>query len=124
MFETVIVPLDGSELAEAAIEPAREIAEKFGSTLLRVRGGVAVTDLGPMRAARREALLGLGLEDRRFGWPLEMVLRAAAEGWRIEEVPVRYRPRVGRSKVTGTVRGTVRTARDMTRVAATVGVVR
>ena len=66
-------------------------------------------------AARREGLLTLGLRDRRFGWPLEMVLRAADEGWRIEEVPVSYRRREGRSKVTGTVRGTVRTIADMTR---------
>ena len=56
------------------------------------------------------------LRDRRFGWPLEMVLRAAAEGWTILEVPVAYHPRDGRSKVTGTVRGTVRAVRDMTRV--------
>jgi glycosyltransferase involved in cell wall biosynthesis len=80
---------------------------------LRRRAGVALRDLGPMRAARREALLGLGIEDRRFGWPLEMVLRAAAAGWRIDEVSVGYRPRQGRSKVTGTVRGTMRAARDM-----------
>ena len=80
---------------------------------LRRRAGVALRDLGPMRAARREALLGLGIEDRRFGWPLEMVLRAAAAGWRIDEVSVGYRPRQGRSKVTGTVRGTMRAVRDM-----------
>jgi glycosyltransferase involved in cell wall biosynthesis len=85
---------------------------------LRRRGGVALTDLGPMRAARREALLGLGIADRRFGWPLEMVLRAAGAGWRIDEVPVAYRPRIGRSKVTGSVRGTVRAVRDMARVLA------
>ncbi len=59
-------------------------------------------DLGPMRAARRAPLLGLGIADRRFGWPLEMVLRAAAAGWRIDEVVVGYAPRAGRSKVTGT----------------------
>src|SRR5918992_5087320 len=80
---------------------------------LRRRAAVPLRDLGPMRAARREALLGLGIEDRRFGWPLEMVLRAAAAGWRIEEVSVGYRPRRGRSKVTGTVRGTLRAVRDM-----------
>src|ERR671914_949625 len=50
---------------------------------LRRRAGVRLTDLGPMRAARREPLLGLGLRDRRFGWPLEMVVLAAAAGWRI-----------------------------------------
>ena len=80
---------------------------------IRARTGLELTDLGPMRAARRRALLDLGIRDRRFGWPLEMVLRAHAEGWRIEEDRVRYRPRAGRSKVTGTVRGTLRTIRDM-----------
>jgi glycosyltransferase involved in cell wall biosynthesis len=83
---------------------------------LRRRTGVRLTDLGPMRAARREPLLALGLRDRRFGWPLEMVLRASAAGWRLEEVPVSYLAREGRSKITGTVRGTLRTVRDMTRV--------
>ena len=80
---------------------------------VRARTGLALTDLGPMRAAPRQALLDLGIRDRRFGWPLEMVLRAHAAGWRIEEDRVRYRPRAGRSKVTGTVRGTLRTIRDM-----------
>src|SRR5918994_1103883 len=79
---------------------------------LRRRVGVPLRDLGPMRAARREALIGLGIADRRFGWPLEMVLRAAAAGWRIDEVPIAYRPRIGRSKVTGSVRGTARAVRD------------
>jgi glycosyltransferase involved in cell wall biosynthesis len=83
---------------------------------LRRRTGVPLSDLGPMRAARREALLGLGIRDRRFGWPLEMVMRAADAGWRIDEVPVGYLPRRGRSKVTGTVRGTVRAVRDMAAV--------
>jgi hypothetical protein len=69
-----------------------------------------------MRAAPRQALLDLGLRDRRFGWPLEMVLRAAAAGWTIREVGVSYHPREGRSKVTGTVKGTVRAVRDMTSV--------
>jgi dTDP-L-rhamnose 4-epimerase len=82
----------------------------------RAANRVRVSDLGPMRAARRDALLDLGLVDRRFGWPLEMVLRAAAAGWRIVEVPVSYAPRVGRSKVTGTVRGTARAVFDMARV--------
>ncbi len=80
---------------------------------LRRRTGARLTDLGPMRAARREGLLALGIQDRRFGWPLEMVLRAGAAGWRIEEVRVTHHPRAGRSKVTGTVRGTVRAVRDM-----------
>jgi hypothetical protein len=68
-----------------------------------------------MRAARTRALRELGIRDRRFGWPLEMVLLAARARWRIGEVEVAYRQRAGRSKVTGTLRGTVRAARDMTR---------
>jgi glycosyltransferase involved in cell wall biosynthesis len=80
---------------------------------LRRRTGLPLSDLGPMRAASREGLLGLGLLDRRSGWPLEMVLKAAAAGWRLDEVQVRYAPRIGRSKVTGTVRGTARAVKDM-----------
>lgn len=83
---------------------------------LRRRTGLRLHDLGPMRAARRADLVGLGIADRRSGWPLEMVLRAAAAGWRIEETPVAYHPRVGRSKVTGTVRGTARAVHDMAAV--------
>ena len=83
---------------------------------LRRRTGLSLSDPGPMRAARREALLALGLRDRRFGWPLEMVVLAAEAGWRVREIPVPYRVRTGRSKVTGTVRGTARTVRDMARV--------
>ena len=93
--------------------PHARVANVVLAWQLRRRSGVPLRDLGPMRAARRDALLELGLEDRRSGWPLEMVLRAAAAGWRIEEVSVPYAPRVGRSKVTGTVRGTVRAVTDM-----------
>jgi glycosyltransferase involved in cell wall biosynthesis len=85
---------------------------------LRTAVGAAVHDLGPMRAARRQPLLDLDLTDRRFGYPLEMVVRAARHGWRVSEVDVTYTPRVGRSKVTGTVRGTLRTVGDMSRVLA------
>ena len=79
-----------------------------------------VADLGPMRAAYRRALLALELRDRRFGYPLEMVVRAAQAGWRIQETDVDYLPRTPgtRSKVTGTVLGTVRTVRDMSRILA------
>jgi glycosyltransferase involved in cell wall biosynthesis len=80
---------------------------------LRRRTGLRLTDLGPMRAGSRLALLELGLLDRRFGWPLEMVLRAQDAEWRINEVQVGYHPRVGTSKVTGTVQGTARAIQDM-----------
>lgn len=80
---------------------------------VRRRTGIDLHDLGPMRAAPRRPLLDLGIADRRFGWPLEMVVRAAEAGWRIREVPVPYGARSGRSKVTGTIRGTARAVRDM-----------
>jgi glycosyltransferase involved in cell wall biosynthesis len=85
---------------------------------VRRRSGVRLHDLGPMRAARRAELVGLGISDRRFGYPLEMVVKAAADGWRIAELEVPYRPRTGKSKVTGTVGGTLRTVRDMRKVLA------
>jgi glycosyltransferase involved in cell wall biosynthesis len=97
--------------------PAR-LANRELARRVRRRTGVRLLDLGPMRAAGREALLGLNLTDRRFGYPLEMVLSAAAAGWRLAEVEVDYLPRIGKSKVTGTVRGSVRTVRDMSRVLA------
>ena len=104
----------GARRAEPGAWPLHaRLANRLLSFELRRRTGARLHDLGPMRAARREDLLALDLRDRRFGWPLEMVLRAAAAGWRIGEVEVPYRPRVGRSKVTGTVRGTLRAARDM-----------
>jgi glycosyltransferase involved in cell wall biosynthesis len=86
---------------------------------LRRRTQAPVTDIGPMRCAPREGLLELNLEDRAFGWPLEMVLKAAAAGWSIAEMPVTYRPRTGgSSKVSGSVRGTLRATRDMSRLLA------
>ncbi|MGH2661282.1 MAG: glycosyltransferase family 2 protein [Actinomycetota bacterium] len=94
------------------------LANRALARWLRRRTGLSLLDLGPMRAGRREALLSLGIRDRRSGWPLEMVLRAAAAGWRIEGVPVPYRARAGRSKVTGTLQGTLQAVRDMRRVMA------
>jgi cellulose synthase/poly-beta-1,6-N-acetylglucosamine synthase-like glycosyltransferase len=80
---------------------------------VRRRTGLKLGDLGPMRAARREALLGLQLGDRRSGYPAETVVRAADAGWRIVEVGVDYLPRQGRSKVTGSPLGAWRAVRDM-----------
>ena len=89
------------------------LANRVLARVVRRRTGLALSDIGPMRAARRQPLLDLRIRDRRFGWPLEMVLRAAAAGWTVAEVPVAYHPRVGRSKVTGTVRGTALAVHDM-----------
>ncbi|GHD87507.1 glycosyl transferase [Streptomyces naganishii JCM 4654] len=86
--------------------------------LLRRRTGLRLRDLGPLRAARRAPLLALGLTDRRSGYPLQMVVRAADAGWRVTEHDVPYLPRTGASKVTGTWRGTWQAVRDMSRVLA------
>jgi glycosyltransferase involved in cell wall biosynthesis len=84
------------------------VANRWLARELRRRTGAPLTDLGPMRAARRSDLLSLDIED-----PLEMVLAALAHGWRVEERPVPYLRRRGRSKVTGTVRGTLGAVADM-----------
>ena len=108
----------GARRAERGAWPLHaRLGNRLIARNLRRRTGVALHDLGPMRASCREPLLDLGLRDRRFGWPLEMVLRAAEKGWRISEVTVPYRPRAGRSKVTGTVRGTLLAVKDMVNVA-------
>jgi len=99
--------------SRGAWPPHARLANRVLTLELRRRTGMRLTDLGPMRAASREGLLGLGLADRRSGWPLEMVLKAAAAGWRLHEVEVAYSPRIGRSKVTGTVLGTARALKDM-----------
>ena len=85
---------------------------------VRRQVGVRLSDLGPMRAFRRVEMLGLPVRDRRSGYPLEVVLLAAAAGWRITEVDVAYGPRAAgtRSKVTGSVRGTLTAVRDMAAV--------
>ncbi len=106
----------GARRAEAGAWPLHaRVANRALAFEVRRRTGLRITDLGPMRAARRLALINLGIRDRRFGWPLEMVLRAASAGWRIDEVEIGYAPRVGRSKITGTARGTVLTVSDMAR---------
>jgi dTDP-L-rhamnose 4-epimerase len=93
------------------------VANRVLGWQLSRRVGTLLHDLGPMRAIRREALLSLGLTDRRSGWPLEMVLKAAAAGLSIREVALPYHRRLtGESKVTGTWRGTIQAVVDMSKV--------
>ncbi len=107
----------GRRLAERGAWPVHaRLGNRAIAWELRRRTGLEIRDCGPMRAARRADLLTLGMVDRRFGWPFEMVLRAAAAGWRVAEVPVTYRARAGRSKVTGTVKGTARALGDLAKV--------
>ena len=89
----------------------RELARR-----IRKRTGLRIMDVGPIRMARRTALLGLGQVDDRSGYPVETLVLAAAAGWRVEQIDVAYLPRIGESKVTGTVRGSLQAVRDMSRI--------
>ena len=88
------------------------------ATLIRRRSRFPIHDLAPMRVCRRDDLLALGVQDRRFGYPLELMLRAAAAGWTVQEIDVSYGRRAAgtKSKVSGSVRGTVLVAHDFAKV--------
>jgi glycosyltransferase involved in cell wall biosynthesis len=75
--------------------------------LIRLLYGVKVTDLGPFRAGRADVLRALALEETTYGWAVEMILKGALAGFRVVEVPVSYYPRIGKSKISGTLKGTI-----------------
>jgi glycosyltransferase involved in cell wall biosynthesis len=110
----------GSRLARrepGAMSALAVLENRLLGLACRLLFGVPLSDLGPFRAIRREVLLGLGMTDRGSGWPLEMIGRAGQVGLRVVEVPLRYRPRAGgRSKVSGSVGGTVRAMTAMAAV--------
>jgi len=83
------------------------VGNRLTARLLGVVCGVRLTDLGPFRAARFELLRALDLRETTYAWPVEMIAKAARRGARIIEVPVSYHPRLGRSKISGTVRGSI-----------------
>ncbi|MCA8961194.1 MAG: glycosyltransferase family 2 protein [Planctomycetes bacterium] len=91
-----------------ALLPQAAFGNRLAVFLIRWLFGHRYTDLGPFRAIRRKSLDRLGMVDTNFGWTVEMQIKAVQRGLRIAEVPVRYRKRVGRSKITGTVSGTIR----------------
>jgi glycosyltransferase involved in cell wall biosynthesis len=91
-----------------AMLPQARWGNRLACALMRLFWGARFTDLGPFRAVRYDALVALGMEDRTWGWTVEMQIKAARAGLRCAEVPVSYRHRIGVSKITGTVGGTVR----------------
>ncbi len=122
-----LVPLVAAVTAGAQLAVGRRVPVRRGvwpwharagnlvlATILR-RRGLPVSDIAPARAVRRQDLLDLGVRDRAFGYPLELLLRAARARWRVVELDVAYRPRAlgTKSKVSGSVRGTARAVRDM-----------
>jgi len=80
---------------------------RLAAGLIRLLYDVKITDLGPFRAGRAEVLRALGLEENTYGWAVEMIVKGAIAGFRIVEVPVSYHPRIGKSKISGTVKGTL-----------------
>ncbi len=101
----------GSRLHEKNRRDAIPWHQAFGNQLaawlIRVLYGVRLTDLGPFRAARADVLRALALEEATYGWAVEMILKGAIAGFRIEEVTVSYHPRIGKSKISGTAKGTI-----------------
>jgi len=101
----------GSRLASARLTGALPWHSAFGNwlaaKLINTLYGLKITDLGPFRAARAEVLRAVELQETTYGWAVELILKGAIHGFRIAEVPVSYHPRIGKSKITGTVRGTI-----------------
>jgi len=103
----------GSRLAGGITPGAMPWHQQFGNALsaalIRLLYGLPITDLSPFRAVRRDKLLELDLQELTYGWPTEMITKAARHGWHILEIPVNYRPRLaGESKISGTIHGSVR----------------
>ena len=80
---------------------------RLAASLIRLLYGLKISDLGPFRAGRADVLRALALEETTYGWAVEMILRGALAGYRVVEVPVSYYPRIGKSKISGTLKGTV-----------------
>jgi glycosyltransferase involved in cell wall biosynthesis len=101
----------GSRLKQRRVSGAMPWHQAFGNRLaaglIRLLYRLEVTDLGPFRAGRANVLAALALEETTYGWAVEVILKAALAGYRVVEVPVSYHPRIGRSKISGTVKGTI-----------------
>jgi glycosyltransferase involved in cell wall biosynthesis len=101
----------GSRLGKQSIPGALPWHSVFGNrlaaSLIRILYGLKISDLGPFRAGRADVLRALALEETTYGWAVEMILKGALAGFRVVEVPVSYHPRIGKSKISGTVKGTV-----------------
>jgi glycosyltransferase involved in cell wall biosynthesis len=101
----------GSRLGKQRIRGALPWHQAFGNrlaaSLIKLLYGLNISDLGPFRAGRADVLRALALEETTYGWAVEMILKGALAGFRVVEVPVSYYPRIGKSKISGTLRGTL-----------------
>jgi glycosyltransferase involved in cell wall biosynthesis len=83
------------------------LGNRLAASLIRLLYGLQISDLGPFRAGRADVLRALALQETTYGWAVEMILKGALAGFRVVEVPVSYYPRIGKSKISGTLKGTV-----------------
>lgn len=90
-----------------SMTPQQVFGNWLATKLIKLFFGVSYTDLGPFRAIKYNKLLALGMQDQTYGWTVEMQLKAAKKGYKVTEVPVNYKVRIGKSKVSGTLKGTV-----------------
>ena len=97
----------GEERVAGALPWHAALGNRLAAGLIRHLYGLPITDLGPFRAARTEVLRELALEETTYGWAVEMILKGARQGYRIVEAPVSYYPRIGKSKISGTLKGTL-----------------
>jgi len=107
-------------MATGALPAHARLGNKLAVTLLNRLYGLRVSDLPSYKAIRRDYLLALGIQDLHYGWTAEMIARAARRGLRIAEVPIDYRVRIGESKVSGTVRGSVKAGHAILRAVLSV----
>ena len=97
----------GGESNAGALPWHQVFGNRLAAGMIRLLYGVKISDLGPFRAGRAEVLRALALEETTYGWAVEMIVKGALAGFRIVEVPVSYHPRIGKSKISGTVKGTI-----------------
>ena len=98
----------GSRLRSDGAMPWHQVVgNRLAAGLIRILYGLKITDLGPFRAGRADVLRALALEETTYGWAVEMILKGALGGYRVVEVPVSYYPRIGKSKISGTLKGTI-----------------
>lgn len=107
-YDLVIGSRTIGERQKGALLPQALVGNYVATMLIKLFYRVEFTDLGPFRSIRYDKLLSLGMRDKTFGWTVEMQVKAAKKGFRCAEVPVSYRKRIGASKITGTIEGSVR----------------
>jgi len=96
-----------SQTSAGALPWHQVLGNRLAASLIRLLYGLDISDLGPFRASRADVLRALALEETTYGWAVEMILKGALAGYRVVEVPVSYYPRIGKSKISGTLKGTI-----------------